>query len=169
MQLFPDRMIDLFHSDPSLGSVNIGGYGSPEFDRLAELLKDTFDEEVRVSILKEMQAFVTEDTPIVPLYYQEIVNAYNPSIYDGFTFQLGKGIIHKMSFVTLEGNRNAPPVSSDKEKQPVTAPSDTNTDNESSGASNSSLLIIGIIILGLVVGGMFIKKKSGGKKEDTDF
>ncbi|MGG1834196.1 ABC transporter substrate-binding protein [Cytobacillus firmus] len=29
MQLFPDRMNDLFHSDPAIGSVNIGGVQEP--------------------------------------------------------------------------------------------------------------------------------------------
>ncbi|WP_061794181.1 ABC transporter substrate-binding protein, partial [Cytobacillus firmus] len=78
MQLFPDRMNDLFHSDPAIGSVNIGGYKNPEFDQLGEKLKQTYDENERLSLIKEIQAFVAEDAPIIPLYYQEIVGAFNP-------------------------------------------------------------------------------------------
>ncbi len=48
MQLFPDRMVELFHSDPTIGSVNIGGYKSEKFDELSQQLMDTFEEEERM-------------------------------------------------------------------------------------------------------------------------
>ncbi|MED4017700.1 ABC transporter substrate-binding protein [Sutcliffiella cohnii] len=169
MQLFPDRMMDLFHSDPSVGSVNIGAYESPEFDELASLLKNTIDETERTEIIKEMQALVADEFPIIPLYYQEIVNAYHPSVYDGFSFQLGKGIIHKMSFLTFENDTAAPPT--DKKEDEVKTPQNSNEElqNASSGSSNNSLLILGLIIALLVVGGFVIKRKSTSKKDDVDF
>ncbi|MFP3339842.1 hypothetical protein R0J91_17830, partial [Micrococcus sp. SIMBA_131] len=65
MQLFPDRMVELFHSDPAVGSVNIGAYKNADFDALSEQLSTTFKEEERMKVIKEMQSLVAEDSPFI--------------------------------------------------------------------------------------------------------
>ena len=164
MQLFPDRMVELFHSDLTIGSVNIGAYQNEEFDQLAEQLSSTYDAEERMKVIHDMQTLVSEDSPFVTLYYQEIVNAYNPSVYDGYVFQAGKGIINKLSFVSGEKSEIKTP------EQKETASEGAASETTSSGGSNNTLLILGGLII-LVIGGIFfIKRKGKGKpKDDFDF
>jgi peptide/nickel transport system substrate-binding protein len=161
MQLFPDRMVELFHSDPAVGSVNIGGYKNTDFDQLGEKLKNTYEESERASLINEMQAFVANDAPFVTLYYQEIVNAYNPGKYDGFVFQVGKGIINKLSFVT--GDKKEEPVITDTTDEEETASDKTSEKTESSSGNSNVLYWFGGIAL-IVILGFFLLKK---KKKDT--
>ncbi|WP_231618150.1 MULTISPECIES: ABC transporter substrate-binding protein [unclassified Fictibacillus] len=156
MQLFPDRLVDLFHSDPAIGTVNIGGYKNNKFDSMVSALKDAKTEEDRLAKIKEMQAFVSDEMPIVPLYYQEIVNAYNPKAYDGYTFQLGKGIIHKGSFIPFENG--------EKSAQTQDADSGDVKNSETNTNSNKSLIILGLLVIVVIIGVFFIKKKVNGKK-----
>ncbi|MEH7226187.1 ABC transporter substrate-binding protein [Bacillus sp. JJ1566] len=170
MQLFPDRMVELFHSDPAIGSVNIGGYNNQDFDKLGEELRATFNETERNNIIKEMQSFVAEEAPFVTLYYQEIINAYNPDKYDQFVFQVGKGIINKLSFVSGEkqsleetGNQG---IEKDKASETET---NKPSDNASTNSNNTMLYVFGAIIL---LGGIifFILRRNKNKtKQDDDF
>jgi peptide/nickel transport system substrate-binding protein len=161
MQLFPDRMVELFHSDPAVGSVNIGGYKNTDFDQLGEKLKNTYEESERASLINEMQAFVANDAPFVTLYYQEIVNAYNPGKYDGFVFQVGKGIINKLSFVT--GDKKEEPVVTDTTDKEEAASDKTSEKTESSSGNNNFLYWFGGVALIVIVGFFLLKKK----KKDT--
>ncbi|MET3698472.1 peptide/nickel transport system substrate-binding protein [Bacillus oleivorans] len=173
MQLFPDRMIELFHSDPSIGSVNIGGYSNPEFDQLSEQLQSTLDEEERTSIIKEMQAFIAEEAPFITLYYQEIVNAYNPEVYDGYVFQTGKGIINKLSFVPGE-KVEAPATeqnnsTNDESSAGTTGDAESETESASSGSANTTIFLVGGLIAAVAVGFIFIKRKSKKNNDSDDF
>lgn len=165
MQLFPDRMIELFHSDPAIGSVNIGGYGSEAFDTLSQTLKASIDSEERTQLIKDMQQLVADEMPIVPLYYQEIINAYNPNVYDEYIFQLGKGIINKLSFVTVDSREVAPEKEEPVKEEPK-APEKEKDDKVASASDGNNITIW--ILLGAVIviaGGLFfIKKKSLGSK-----
>lgn len=169
MQLFPDRMNDLFHSDPAIGSVNIGGYKNPEFDQLGEKLKQTYDENERLSLIKEIQAFVAEDAPIIPLYYQEIVGAFNPEKYDQYVFQVGKGIINKLSFVSTEKSDlpDNDKVSSDTAVSTDSKTANTSSDND---GNISSLIVFGLILLVAVIGFILLRRKKKDKgNDDFDF
>ncbi|WP_342431146.1 ABC transporter substrate-binding protein [Neobacillus sp. FSL H8-0543] len=166
MQLFPDRLVDLFHSDPAVGSVNIGAYKNPEFDALAEKLKNTIDETERETLIKEMQAFVAEDSPIIPLYYQEIVNAYNPSVYDGYVFQVGKGIINKLSFVS--GDKPEPPAN-EQPKTDAKSAEDSQSGSKDAAKNNTGLYIFGGIILIVVGAFILLRKRKNTDKDDFDF
>lgn len=165
MQLFPDRITELFYSDPAIGSVNIGGYKNAEFDKLADQLKSLTDEGERLELIKEMQAFIADEAPIVTLYYQEIVNAYNPSIYDGYVFQTGKGIINKLSFVS--GEKEEEPTEDDTTKDEAITPDED--DNVEDKNNNVIFFFVGIVVLGGVMIFFFKKKRKSGKKDDFDF
>ncbi|EFV74662.1 hypothetical protein HMPREF1013_05119 [Bacillus sp. 2_A_57_CT2] len=169
MQLFPDRMNDLFHSDPAIGTVNIGGYKNPEFDQLGEKLKQTYDETERLSLIKDMQAFVAEDAPFITLYYQEIVGAFNPAKYDQYVFQVGKGIINKLSFVSSEKSELS---DSGKVNSYTAASTDSKTASASTEkeGNNTSLIVFGVILLVAVVGFVLLRRKKKDKgKDDFDF
>jgi peptide/nickel transport system substrate-binding protein len=166
MQLFPDRLVDLFHSDPALGSVNIGAYKNPGFDSLAEQLKNTIDETERTNLIKEMQAFVAEDSPIVPLYYQEIVNAYNPSVYDGYVFQVGKGIINKLSFVS--GDKPKPPANEQPKTDAKSADDKPSASNDAEKNNKGLYIFIGIILIA-VIAFFLLRKRKKADNDDFDF
>lgn len=178
MQLFPDRMIELFHSNPSVGSVNIGGYSSAEFDELAAQLESTLDEDERTKIIKDMQALVAEEAPIITLYYQEIVNAFNPSVYDGYVFQTGKGIINKLSFVS--GEKTELPKQEEKSNDESTSEdektdsdtenvNDRETSNTGLGSGNATLFILLGLVVVVAVGFIFIRKGSKKSSDEDDF
>ncbi len=165
MQLYPDRMNDLFHSNLEIGSVNIGGYNNPGFDQLGDKLRGTYDETERMNLIKEMQNLVANDVPVVTLYYQEIVSAYNPAIYDQYVFQLGKGIINKLSFVS--GEKSSIPKKVNKLIK-VSKSEESKADNKSTikGSNHNFLYIFGILILiGIIV--LILLKKNMTKKNDN--
>ncbi|WP_170006403.1 ABC transporter substrate-binding protein [Bacillus fonticola] len=169
LQLFPDRLVDLFHSDPNLGTVNIGGYVSAEFDEMANTLKNTIDPDERKQILMDMQSFVAEEFPIVTLYYQEIINSYNPNVYDGYVFQQGKGILNKLSFVPeAQPDTPAEPEETDSEDEETDNDSGTGTVDEDpgsneSGGGGSPLLVLGVIIV-IIAGGIYLLKRKSSNK-----
>ena len=77
LSLYPDYLEAFFHSRHSdLDGYNAGGYNNPEFDRLAdELLAETELEAARQQVF-EMQAFLADDLPYVPLFDTPLVEAY---------------------------------------------------------------------------------------------
>ena len=77
LSLYPDYLEAFFHSRHSeLEGYNPGGYDNPEFDRLAdELLAETDLEAARQKVF-EMQAFLADDLPYVPLFDTPLVEAY---------------------------------------------------------------------------------------------
>ncbi len=77
LSLYPDYLEAFFHSRHSnLEGHNAGGYNNPEFDRLAdELLAETDVEAARQKVF-EMQAFLADDLPYVPLFDTPLVEAY---------------------------------------------------------------------------------------------
>ncbi|MBN8204281.1 ABC transporter substrate-binding protein [Bacillus sp. NTK034] len=170
MQLFPDRINDLFHSDPAIGSVNIGGYKNPEFDQLGEKLKQTYDENERLSLIKEIQAFVAKDAPIIPLYYQEIVGAFNPEKYDQYVFQVGKGIINKLSFVSTEKSDLPDNEKASSDTAAVSTDSKTANTSSNNDGNTSSLIVFGLILLVAVIGFILLRRKKKDKgNDDFDF
>ena len=70
-----------------------------EFDTLGTELASTYDMAKRKEILNQMQVIMSEDCPIIPLYYQDYAFAYNPSAYDDWVFIKGLGILNKLSFL----------------------------------------------------------------------
>lgn len=165
MQLFPDRMVELFHSDPTIGSVNIGGYKSEEFDELSQQLMNTFEEEERMKIIKDMQAFVSEDAPFTTLYYQEIVNAYNPEVFDQYVFQVGKGIINKMSFVS--GDWSGSSAKADDQEEVVEDNEEASIVSEDDEGGNMFFLyILAGVVVAFIVYILFIRKRKTSDTKD---
>lgn len=96
----PAALVDLFHSDCRVGTINIGGYKNPAFDRLADQFAATVDPAGRKEIAFRLQEIVARDVPIHTLFYADVLMAYWQNKYDRWEFQSGQGIINKFSFVT---------------------------------------------------------------------
>lgn len=95
------RIAALGHSDPAIGTLNIGGLNDPEVDAAADAVRDAEDAEGRDAASREFQAALAEARPFVTLYYADEIYGYRPASYDGWVFQDGQGILSKLSFVDI--------------------------------------------------------------------
>lgn len=92
----------LFHSDCRVGTLNIGGYRNPELDELLDEQAVTVDREARKRLLDRVQEVIAQDLPFITLFYPDRIFGYRPEVYDGWVFQVGEGIINKLSLVRQE-------------------------------------------------------------------
>lgn len=95
----PDTLGGLVHSDPAKGSINIGGYRNPEADRLSDELAATVDPAKRQQLIRQQEALIARELPLVTLFYEDGLYVYRPQAYDGWVFQKGQGIFQKLSFL----------------------------------------------------------------------
>ena len=86
------------------GSNNIGGYRSAEADRLSRTLRTAANADDRRVALHALESLIARDRPFVLLWYADLAYAYRPAAYDGWRFQAGQGLLHKLSFVRLAGD-----------------------------------------------------------------
>ncbi len=102
LSLYPDYLESFFHSRHSgLEGHNAGGYNNPEFDRLADELLAETDVEAARKLVFEMQAFVAEDLPYVPLFDTPLVEAYrSDQVEYPYTHSLG-GLQNASGLTTL--------------------------------------------------------------------
>ncbi len=96
----PGTLRNMFHSNCHIGTINIGGYKNPEFDRLADQLVTMVEPARQKEIVFKLQEIVARDVPIHTLFYRDVLMAFWRSKYDHWAFQKGQGIINKFSFVT---------------------------------------------------------------------
>ena len=82
LSIFPDYLENFFHSrhSPEIGGgYNWGGYANGRFDELSlGLLSETTIEGARDKVY-QLQAFLAEDLPYVPLFTTPKLDAYRPS------------------------------------------------------------------------------------------
>ena len=94
LSLYPDYMERFLHSrnapENQEGGLNWGGYSNPDFDRLSfDLLSETTIEGAMTSV-RQLQEFLAEDLPYVPLFTIPKLDSYRPSRIDfPFTNVLG--------------------------------------------------------------------------------
>ncbi len=95
----PDFLRVIFGSDERQAPLNLSGYRSEEFDRLAaDAARETNPFE-RSDLIRRELRLLDEDAPVVPLFYPEGAFVVRPSIYDGWTYVAGSGILDKRSFL----------------------------------------------------------------------
>ena len=102
LSLYPDYLESFFHSRHSgLEGHNAGGYNNPEFDRLADELLAETDVDAARELVFELQAFLAEDLPYVPLFDTPLVEAYRSDrIEYPYTHSLG-GLQNASGLTTL--------------------------------------------------------------------
>ncbi|NUQ90724.1 MAG: ABC transporter substrate-binding protein [Glycomyces artemisiae] len=66
-------------------------YCNPEFDALHEQQKVESDPDARAELVKQQQALMYADTPVIYLYYQNVMEAYNHDRITGMTTQPSEG------------------------------------------------------------------------------
>ena len=102
LSLYPDYLESFFHSRHSgLEGHNAGGYNNPEYDRLADELLAETDVDAARELVFEMQAFLAEDLPYVPLFDTPLVEAYRSDRVEyPYTYSLG-GLQNASGMTTL--------------------------------------------------------------------
>ena len=94
-----DYLRVLFGSGERLAPLNVSGYRSEKFDRLAaDVARETNPRERAQQVRSELD-LLARDVPEVPLFYPEGAFVVRPSIYDGWTYVAGSGILDKRSFL----------------------------------------------------------------------
>lgn len=73
----PMTMLDLWYST---GPFNDAGYNNPEYDRLIDIAKSTADQKVRFDAMREAEAILMEDLPIIPVYFYTQPYAVKPYV-----------------------------------------------------------------------------------------
>jgi peptide/nickel transport system substrate-binding protein len=92
----------LFHSDCRVGTLNIGGYSNERLNELVDQQAVTVNREARKQLLDRVQEIIAEDLPFITLFYADRIFAYRPEAYAEWVFQVGEGIINKLSLVRQE-------------------------------------------------------------------
>lgn len=186
-QLGPTQIRRLFHGDLSIGSLNIGAFSSDEFDARSDDLLTAADPGERDDIVRDLQAIVADEAPIVPLYYQQVTNAYDPDVYDGWTVQVGKGIITKLSFIPgyaggISGDADAPAAEgeepdeadgeeaeeADGEEPAGEEPGEAAAadDDDAGGGAMTTLIIILAVLAVLIIGAVLISRRKSEPASD---
>lgn len=93
----PDFLSRVFGSGPA-AMFNYAGYHDPAFDALAGRVAITPDPAARHAAVDQELQLLADDAPIVPLYYPIGSFAFRPSVYDGWVYVKGTGILTKRSF-----------------------------------------------------------------------
>lgn len=166
-QDIPENMVNLYRSIPD-GFLNIGAYSSADFDALADELSTEYDLEARKTIIKDMQTVVAEDVPFLPLYYKDLVYAYNPDAYDGWVFMKGAGIINKLSLIdmSVEGEEvvETEEELAEVEEELTEAPAEPTSETAEEPAETTGnwwvlLIIIAVAVILIIVGRVIANRK----------
>lgn len=138
----PDFLTVVFGSrSKKLSPLNYSGYSSPAFDRLADRAKRETDPSRRSQLVRKQLRRLTTDAPVVPLFYPKGAFAYRSSIYQGWTYVQGTGILDKQSFLPREAASRKGP-----RQSPFGA----------SGSSDSGIGALGIIALAMLAGVLLV-------------
>lgn len=93
------RLGSLFHSNPDIGSNNLGAFKSDKVDGLVDELNAAADLPRRIEVAKRLEAAVADELPFVPLFYENGAYVFRPNTYDGYVFHKLLGTVHKFSFL----------------------------------------------------------------------
>lgn len=95
----PDYLRAMFGSDPRTAPLNVSGYRSAQFDAAARRVAAAPDEASRRRAIRAELRLLARDAPAIALFFSQGAFAYRGSIYNGWTFVRGSGILDKRSFL----------------------------------------------------------------------
>lgn len=150
----PDFLRAVFGSDQA--PLNYSGYRSAAFDELAERVAAERDPDERRRLVESELELLARDAPAIPLFFGEGAFVLRPSIYDGWTYVAGTGILDKRSFLPL------PAGPSERERAPAAAPA------PGAQSTDAGIGVLGVVALGLLGGvlvilalGLLVRARSG--------
>jgi len=150
----PDYLRTLFGSDPESAPLNFSGYRSTAFDARARRVASASDPEGRRRAVRAELELLARDAPSIPLLFSEGTFGYRSSVYNGWVYVKGYGILDKRSFLPGEGPPDRRP--SDTAAVPVTDQSDSG-----SGIDLVDVLTIAVLaIVAMLAGAALMQRRS---------
>jgi peptide/nickel transport system substrate-binding protein len=95
----PDYLRTVFGSR---SPINQTGYRSGGFDRIAERVTAARSRRARLGAVAAEMRLLARDVPAIPLVFADGAFAYRQSVYEGWIFVRGAGILDKRSFLPGE-------------------------------------------------------------------
>lgn len=93
-------LLSLCSSDFEIGTYNVCGYQSEAFDRLVEeKLSGIRTEAEMTELLKELQAVIGEENPLLTIAYPDTLQVCNTVMYDGWKAGKGANVVNVFSFL----------------------------------------------------------------------
>lgn len=102
VMLASGTIAQLLDSNPDDGSLNIVGFSDPATDQVLDDLTSAPTLEERTTAVAALQERIADQVPFVTLYYRNGSYAFRKDVFDGWTWQNGKGVLHNFSFVDYE-------------------------------------------------------------------
>lgn len=149
-----DTLRMVFGSNERQAPLNYMGYRSEEFDRLAERVSKETNPRERAQMIRAELKLIARDAPVVPLFYPEGAFVVRPSIYQGWDYVEGRGILDKRSFLPREVSAEDPAGNA----APPPPPADEAGGGIGVGAV-IALVLLGIVLAVIVVG--FVRRARG--------
>lgn len=133
------------------GDRNVSGYTSAAFDVLATEIATQMDDEQRRAAVQSALELLAEDVPSVPLYFTRGAFVVRPSVYDGWVYVRGSGIIDKRSFVE--------PRVRGLDAPDATAPTPNTTSNPLATVTTTIAIVLAAITSLLIVVGLVRRRR----------
>ena len=83
----------------SYSGINHTGFSNADFDNLINIAKTSADNDVRMNAMKEAEAILMDEMPIIPLYYRTDLFMVNPILKNVVLSPLGR---HKFNYCYIE-------------------------------------------------------------------
>jgi peptide/nickel transport system substrate-binding protein len=91
--------LDALFGPPLRTPLNYSGYSSASFDAAAAAVEGAATPASRRRAVARELSVLAREVPAVPLYFTRGAYAYRPSVYDGWVYVKGTGILDKQSFL----------------------------------------------------------------------
>jgi ABC-type transport system substrate-binding protein len=148
----PDYLRTLFGSDSRAAPLNFSGYRSTEFDALALRVASASGRAERRAAVRSELELLARDAPSVPLIFSEGTFAYRSSVYRGWVFVKGTGLLDKRSFLPGEESVGRAPSRGAGEADAAAGPQAEAVAPESESDSGFGVVsVISVGVLGVVV------------------
>lgn len=96
------RVAQLVHGDPGIGFLNLTGFDDADINDVSANLLTEADAAVASEQLGTLQELIADRLPFLMLAYPDGAYAYDSSVYDGWEFIAGQGIVSKVSLLAPE-------------------------------------------------------------------
>lgn len=103
----PNFLARQFGSNDASAPLNYSGYRSAAFDALARRVVIAPNRKARRRAVAAELRLLAKDLPTIPLFFSDAAFAYRPSVYNGWLFIKGAGILDKRSFLPNQARAQA--------------------------------------------------------------
>ena len=147
----PDFLSSVFGSSPRSAPLNFGGYRSSAFDALAARVASAPASAARHQAVRAELALLATDLPAIPLFFSKGTFAYRSSVYAGWVFVKGTGILDKRSF--LPGQ----PATAPTVRRGTSAPEPAGSSSSGSGISLVNVLAVVAVVFVLILAAIAVR------------